>query len=572
MPSLRNRSFVASVSLVGVLLLGGCGSDEPLELTLAALADGGQAVVTYDIGDGPVSETVTTPWELPVEVSGRFSVSLRVENPEPTGVVRCVIDQGGPGSPAATGEAAATCDLDGNVSGDNVSTASTARGEERPGPDILDEDTGLTFELITTALEGPVISGDSDPVLFEPLLFLVRLGPITEPGQLRVEFELTDPDRRRTNNEIFRYDLEDLDADGYLVYPVPDGGGFVPAQPGTHRLVVEGTLFLESGPEFPFAEREELDFEPVEITTETVDHAAGAIALEVPLDWEERFSVTELSGSTEDRFPEPRPLTSASFIETVGYSHLSGSGSVLVYQLDDPLSHAPDTELADELPAVARIDPDQASVETAGIGDRSTVRVSGSTADVRLELDLVTAGDARFIVQTRAEIDDDASWEAATAMRDSLTFDESAIPRLLHRLPINARRTLPDGSVARVGLDIPADWLVVDGSAGLIADPVDDIGVRFVTRARDDRDLAALVADEVDLDVDAGAFDSAAPIEGFDTNAIARTDTDGDGRVDAIVVVATHADSSTVLEFVDRTGDPDIELFEAMIDTLVVLE
>jgi hypothetical protein len=409
-------------------------------------------------------------------------------------------------------------------------------------------------------------------VLFEPLLFLVRLGPITEPGQLRVEFELTDPDTRRTNNEIFRYDLDDLDADGNLIYPIPDGGGFVPAQPGTHRLAVEGTLFLESGPEFPFAERVELDFEPAEITTQTVDHAAGAIALDVPLDWEQRFAVTELSGSTEDGFPEPRPLTSASFIETLGYRHLNGSGSVTVFQLDDPLSHAPDPELADELPAVARIDPDEASVETAGIGDRSTVRVSGSTADVRVELDLVTVGDARFIVQTRAEIDDDASWDAATAMRDSLTFDESAIPRLLHRLPINTNRTLPDGSVDRVGLDIPADWLIVDGPAGLIADPVDDIGVRFVTSALDGRSPDAVIADELDLDVYAGTFDSPAPIGGFDASVIARADSDGDGRVDAVAVVAIHADSATVVEFTDRTEDPDIALFDAMIDTLIVLE
>ncbi|MFN3215461.1 MAG: hypothetical protein ACE367_03085 [Acidimicrobiales bacterium] len=567
MPSPRYRSLFAPAGLVGALLLGGCGSDEPLELTLAALAEGGEVVVTYDIGDGPVSETVTTPWELPVEVSGQFSVSLRVENPEPTGLVRCVIDQGGPGSPAATGEAAATCELDGNAFGDSVSTASTARGEERTGPELLDEETGLTFELVTTALDG---DPEAEPVLYEPLVFLVRLGPITEPGQLRVESELVDPENRRTNNEIFRYDLDDLD-DGHLVYPVPQGG-FVPTEPGTHRLVVEGTLFLESGAEYPFAERVELDFEPVEITRETVDHAAGAIALDVPSDWEQRFSATALTVSTEDGFPEARELSSSSFVETLEYRQLGGSGSVSVFQLDAPLSHAPDPELADELPAVAGLDPDQASVETAGIGDRSTVRVSGATVDVRIELDLVTAVDARFLVQTRAEVDDEESWEAATAMRDSLTFDESAIPRLLHRLPINSSQALPDGSVARFGLDIPADWLIADGPAGVIADQADDIGVRFVTRALDGRSLDAVIADEVDLEVDAASFDSSAPIEGFDESAIARADTDGDGRVDAIVVVATHADSATVLEFVDRTDVPDIELFDAMIDTLTVLE
>ena len=42
--------------------------------------------------------------------------------------------------------------------------------------------------------------------------------------------------------------------------------------------------------------------------------------------------------------------------------------------------------------------------------------------------------------------------------------------------------------------------------------------------------------------------------------------------MDAIVVLAIHAAGATVLEFVDRTDDPDIELFEAMVDTLVVLE
>ena len=83
--------------------------------------------------------------------------------------------------------------------------------------------------------------------------------------------------------------------------------------------------------------------------------------------------------------------------------------------------------------------------------------------------------------------------------------------------------------------------------------------------------LAACGSDEP-LEVDAASFDSSASIEGFDESAIARIDTDGDGRVDAIVVLAIHAAGATVLEFVDRTDDPDIELFEAMVDTLVVLE
>lgn len=130
-----------------------------------------------------VAETVTTPWSLAVEVDGRFSVSLRVENPDDTGTVRCAIDYDGPASPIATGEIAADCDLDGNVDGNSLTTSSSALGEEREGPEVLDEESGLTFELVTLdADDAPV----SEPQLYERLVYRVVLGPITEPGRLRV--------------------------------------------------------------------------------------------------------------------------------------------------------------------------------------------------------------------------------------------------------------------------------------------------------------------------------------------------------------------------------------------------
>ena len=75
-------------ALAAAVALGACSSSDPLEHTLEARADAGEAVVTYDIGEGAVTETVTTPWSLSVEVDGRFSVSLRVENPDDTGTVR----------------------------------------------------------------------------------------------------------------------------------------------------------------------------------------------------------------------------------------------------------------------------------------------------------------------------------------------------------------------------------------------------------------------------------------------------------------------------------------------------
>lgn len=95
----------------------------------------------------------------------------------------------------------------------------------------------------------------TEPALFEPLAFEVVVGPITEPGQLRVEYELVDPETRRTSNEVFRYDLDDLDDDANLIYVIPDRAGYVAAVEGSHTLDVTGTLFLESGPEFAFDER-----------------------------------------------------------------------------------------------------------------------------------------------------------------------------------------------------------------------------------------------------------------------------------------------------------------------------
>jgi hypothetical protein len=103
---------------------GGSGSDS-FDLVLRTTGDPADAQVTYRLPGGQEnSETVSLPWEMPVTVSGDWSVRLSVTNPGLEGEVTCSL--GGLRLPVgATGEASATCSASGNAS--EVSTS--ARGE-----------------------------------------------------------------------------------------------------------------------------------------------------------------------------------------------------------------------------------------------------------------------------------------------------------------------------------------------------------------------------------------------------------------------------------------------------------
>ncbi len=563
-----SRVFVPFVALVCGVALAACSSDNSFELTLSADADGGEATVTYDIGDGPVSKTVATPWELPVEVDGQFSVSLQVDNPEDTGVVRCAIDLGGPGSPSATGEAGATCDLSGRASGSELTTSSSALGEDRAGPEILDEATGLTFELRTVRPDGtPAV----EPALFEPLVFEVVVGPITEPGQLRVEYELIDPETRRTSNDIFRYELDDLDDDANLVYEIPGRGGFVPLVDGSHTVDVTGTLFLESGPEFVFDDRVEIDFGSVEVTTATQAQVAGAIALDVPSDWRLIRSSDALLVTTENGPLEPDQLTGSSLEEILSYEHAAGSGSVAVFQLLAPLALPADATIADELVGVAGLTADQITRGSATIDGRPTERIDGVTDDQRLELDVVSIGAERFVVQVRADRDDEESWAAAMAVRDSIAFDDTAIPPLLHRVTLFSSAGPSGAPLAQTTIVIPADWQLIDSDQGILEDPTGSRSLAIATTIADGQTIDDLIAGSAGaLGLDAEAFDRTRQMEGFDDTAIAPADSDADGVVDTIVLVATFGDAAVSVELADRSAEPDLALLDAIIDTLAV--
>lgn len=562
------RLSLVIVALACGLALAACSSDSSLELTLVADAEGGEADVTYDIGDGLVSETVATPWELPVEVDGRFSVSLQVDNPESTGVVRCAIDfDGGLAAPSATGEAAAVCDLSGRVSGSEITTTSSARGEERAGPELLDEATGLTVEVRTLGSDG---TPTTEPVLFEPLVFEIVLGPITEPGQLRVESEFVDPELRRTNNEAFRFDLDDLDDDGNLVYVIPDRGGFVPALEGRHRLDVSGRLALESGPEFTFDDRIDFDFDAVEVTTAPQTHLAGAMALDVPSDWLLRLDAGDLIVTTENAALEPRGLTASSLEEMLSYEHAAGSATLAVFQLLAPLALPDDATVADELVAIAGLTADQATRRSGSIDGLATEGIDGLTDSQRLELDVISVGAARFVVQVRADADDEDSWAAATALRDSINFDQSAIPPLLHRTTLFASDGPTEGPFAQTGIVVPADWQIIE-SEGTVEDPSGDRTLRGSTTVADGRTIDDLIAaSAAALGVEVDVFDRSRQIADFDATAIARIDSDADGVVDTIALVATFADGTASVELVDRSAEPDIALLDAIIDSLTV--
>lgn len=235
-------------------------------------------------------------------------------------------------------------------------------------------------------------------------------------------------------------------------------------------------------------------------------------------------------------------------------------------RIDEPLGLAPDEEIAGEIAQDPAFGGAPTGPVAATVGERASVRVAADTARGRIEFDFVTIGDARFAVQVAMGEGDEESWAAALAIRDSIIFDEDAIPPLVHTTPIFTTFERSDGTESRIVLYVPADWVVFDGSAGLLGDPSGDIEARVVSEPLDDRTLEEVAATFTDR-----AFDDTADLDGFDAATIARTDTDADGSVDEVVVIATAADVVLTFEVRDTTVHPDPALLDAIVDTLVAV-
>ena len=117
--------------LAAATVLASCGGNGDATITLIATSSSGDDVdVSYSIDGETTTATVDTPWELTVDVGGRFEVELTVTNRSGDGRVGCGFG-GDAGGPEGDGPGGAECNLSGSASGNTLSTSGFSRAIPR---------------------------------------------------------------------------------------------------------------------------------------------------------------------------------------------------------------------------------------------------------------------------------------------------------------------------------------------------------------------------------------------------------------------------------------------------------
>lgn len=586
MPSFRRLRFSA-VALVGLAVAAaGCGSSDPLDFTLQVTSSSGEASVTYDTGDGPVTEIVTTPWELPAQVNGEFAVSLSVENLDDSGTVFCAIRSSREQWSSIRGEVRARCRVSGSARGgqlDILGFSSNVNRETEEGPPNngvteqagndggTEEASEISIELRSVAVDSGEVS---DPVAFVPFAFELVVRGANEPGQMDLNYQLDTPDRSHDGDSAFRFALDDLDEDGNLVIRIPTDGGFVPVA-GEHRIEVAAQLGLDSGGRRSFDDVVEYVVEQREMSTEVGMFVDGVVGADVPQHWTVRLDHPLPVVDESEPLPANRALGPEDIEEVLWLERSFSEAVVSVLAFKGPLAFGSDDELVGDVLALIGEGWEAVEQFDAAVGGVPTTRFSGvsklGTPDAeRIEVDLLSIGDARFLVQAYAGGEDVGEpWREAGALRDSLTFDASAVPRLLHRINFVLTKELDElgadglGTVA-VGVVTPANWIPIESERRAFGDPDVDRWGRILVAPLGDRSLDDVIAEGGALD----AFERREPPSGFDDLAIATMLFDG--RAAELLVLATLGEAVMSLYLFDGTSEPDLDLLAAIAETLHV--
>lgn len=542
--------------------------------------------MTYDTGDGPVTEIVTTPWELPAQVNGEFAVSLSVENLDDSGTVFCAIRSSREQWSSIRGEVRARCRVSGSARGgqlDILGFSSNVNRETEEGPPNngvteqagndggTEEASEISIELRSVAVDSGEVS---DPVAFVPFAFELVVRGANEPGQMDLNYQLDTPDRSHDGDSAFRFALDDLDEDGNLVIRIPTDGGFVPVA-GEHRIEVAAQLGLDSGGRRSFDDVVEYVVEQREMSTEVGMFVDGVVGADVPQHWTVRLDHPLPVVDESEPLPANRALGPEDIEEVLWLERSFSEAVVSVLAFKGPLAFGSDDELVGDVLALIGEGWEAVEQFDAAVGGVPTTRFSGvsklGTPDAeRIEVDLLSIGDARFLVQAYAGGEDVGEpWREAGALRDSLTFDASAVPRLLHRINFVLTKELDElgadglGTVA-VGVVTPANWIPIESERRAFGDPDVDRWGRILVAPLGDRSLDDVIAEGGALD----AFERREPPSGFDDLAIATMLFDG--RAAELLVLATLGEAVMSLYLFDGTSEPDLDLLAAIAETLHV--
>ncbi|BAN04290.1 hypothetical protein [Ilumatobacter coccineus] len=464
------RPLAATLAAALLLAASACGGgDDSSTLTLTAQSSSGEAEVSYQLdNDARVTETVTTPWEQTVDVSGVFELDLGITNLGETGTVACGIEYAASSlsNPSATGQAAADCIVSGSSRGGTFTMSSSSFGtpfddaapdvaapdDAAPDDDETDEsgdetDDGATADGGVTADDGAADDGAADgdaadddasdgeiadipDGMSAALLFTDPDGNPIEPAQfdrvwvsivvegalgaddvqVLVEGEIDDGESVISLNDRERHDADDVDSNGRLVHVLRS---FDLDQPGTLRAEFAGEVKIDDVV-IPVDDRVEIDIAPTEVVVEARELSGGFVILDVASVAETLEDVpAQRSSAIAD--PEPVSVGDLRGIAGVGV----GDSDVAVFQVVSSQSTTVE-EVADVIEAFLS---EAADVErsAAEIDGRETIRLTFEAAGSGTGDVLAIDGEIVF-VQARWSTGTDAQ-----TIRDSIRFDPSRL-------------------------------------------------------------------------------------------------------------------------------------------------
>jgi hypothetical protein len=419
------RPWIAALTASLILLVSACtsGSDDAT-LTLRAESSSGEADVSYQIGSGDfVTETVSTPWEQTIDVSGAFGVDLTVVNLGESGTVACGIERTTSrlSNPSATGEASADCNVSGTSRAGKFTMSFESFGtpfEEEPAVpetntatppevDAADIPDGMSAELLVTDRNGYAIEASQFNRVWISIVVEGALG--ADEVQVLVEGEIDDGVSVLTVNSQERYEADDIESTGRLVHVLRS---IDLDQPGTLRAEFAGDVKVDDI-SLPVDDRVVVDIAPTVV--ETRELSDGFVTLDVA---SVARTIEDVPARRSVDSSESRPVTIG---DLRGISAVDlGASDVSFFQVESSSA----TTVGEVADVVEELFAESGDVErvVAEIDGREAVRIEfeasrSGTADV-----LLVDGEILF-VQTRWS-DTGAS---ARDARDSIRFDPSQL-------------------------------------------------------------------------------------------------------------------------------------------------
>ena len=587
----RRRTGIAGLALALAATAAACGGDSGASITLsAASSSGGPVDVTYVVDGERTADTVSTPWELTVDVDSRFEIDLTVLNPRNSGTVACGIG-GDIRDLEADGPGGAECIVSGTAGNGSISSSGTSRSIDRDTDAIDDSaeesseaapgETTLTDEQRVAEQAGPTATiellVDGEPTLsptqYDEVDLRVRVDGLDELDDGAVDddiivstlSEFDDGDTVRRHDLFQRYDSSDVES-GSLIHPVTERAGYSIVRPGTYRVTVTGSV-TTGDDVHPIDEVITFDVDEVPVETTVETFVDGSFTLDLPSNWEIiedqpfDFVVEDDFGGTSDFIETATPV--------VGLRSLDADAEFSIFRSTRPLT-IPDLGAAEASyrRELGDLDADPA-VETQ-INGAPALRLDAEGGGRALVAEFVRLDSEVLMIQRRGVVGSEAL-EAVQAIRDSLVVSPPDFPQLMHSVEIDL---VADGSTEPYGsFEVPADWQPATATRAT------EGGVAFASP-----DGALVVelsstAEELDIDTVVRRLSELTGVASTNVTVLGDPDVDrlgvvanqlADGSGTILTAITNRSGRTITLTLVDRSGVDHGLLFVSMLNELVV--